>query len=145
MPEPRLFSLEEANALIPQLNGIVRLQMERQNEIDRRFRRLVDRLGEVPERLDVVAKDSADVRALKRDLEQHVRAYQKGWADVTALGAVVKDERAGLVDFYGRLDGRLVFLCWRFGEEKIEFFHELYAGFSSRKPLEEGQLHKLYN
>jgi hypothetical protein len=76
---------------------------------------------------------------------ERIAAYEEGWREVTSLGAVVKDVRTGLVDFYGHLDGRTVWLCWRYGEERIDFFHELDAGFASRKPLGPEAKQKLLN
>ena len=59
-----------------------------------------------------------------------------------SLGAVVKDTSAmGLLDFYGRLEGRVVWLCWRFGEDRLGYYHELDTGFSGRRSLDaEAQL-----
>jgi hypothetical protein len=28
-----------------------------------------------------------------------------------------------------------VFLCWKYGEDRVGFFHELDAGFAGRRPL----------
>jgi len=50
---------------------------------------------------------------------------------------VLKDVDAGLVDFVGMRNGREVYLCWRYGEEEIGFWHELNAGFSGRQPVDE--------
>jgi hypothetical protein len=41
----------------------------------------------------------------------------------------------GLLDFYGRIEGRLVWLCWRYGEDKLDHYHELDSGFSGRRPI----------
>jgi len=41
------------------------------------------------------------------------------------------------VDFYGKLDGRDIFWCWKHGEEKIEHWHELEAGYQGRQPVPE--------
>ena len=38
---------------------------------------------------------------------------------------------------YGRLDGRDIFWCWKHGEEKIEHWHELEAGYQGRQPVPE--------
>ena len=38
-------------------------------------------------------------------------------------------------NLYGRIDDRLVWLCWRYGEQSIDHYHELDAGFAGRKPL----------
>jgi hypothetical protein len=51
------------------------------------------------------------------------------------LGIEVKDIEAGLVDFYSLLEDRLVFLCWRLGEEQVDFWHEVDAGFAGRRPI----------
>jgi len=50
-----------------------------------------------------------------------------------------------MVDFYGRIDGRLVWLCWRYGEETLRYFHELDSGYSGRKPLRPEARERLLN
>jgi len=47
----------------------------------------------------------------------------------------VKDLDRGLIDFPALLDGNEVFLCWESGEDDIEFWHELDAGYAGREPL----------
>jgi hypothetical protein len=42
---------------------------------------------------------------------------------------------AGLVDFPGKIAGRRVFLCWRLGEQAVEYWHDVDAGFAGRQPL----------
>jgi len=59
-------------------------------------------------------------------------------AEVTYLaerGILLKDPETGLVDFPADRDGRIVYLCWRLGEGRVAWFHEVTSGFSSRKPL----------
>src|ERR1044072_3380993 len=53
------------------------------------------------------------------------------------IGCEFKDFDKGLVDFHGRLDEREMLWCWKYGEERITFWHELEAGFSGRQPLPE--------
>lgn len=48
----------------------------------------------------------------------------------------VKDLDRGLVDFPSILKGKEVFLCWELGEEDIEFWHDLDAGYAGRERLE---------
>ena len=43
----------------------------------------------------------------------------------------------GLLDFPCVVDDQIVLLCWKFGEEKIEFWHGLEEGFRGRKPIDE--------
>lgn len=54
-------------------------------------------------------------------------------AKIRAYGCVLKDLNAGLVDFLAKRDGREVYLCWRYGEEEIEYYHELHTGFAGRQ------------
>jgi hypothetical protein len=54
---------------------------------------------------------------------------------VLATGALIKDINQGQVDFPALRDGREVFLCWRFGEDDIQFWHERQEGFSGRQKI----------
>jgi hypothetical protein len=145
MGSPRLFTLEEATALLPKLGDIVGRQMSRRAEIEERLRKLAETAGHVPRDLAASDSDPPEVRSQKTDLLEQIAAYEHGWQEVTSLGVVVKDTQTGLVDFAGRLDGRTVFFCWRYGEDKIDFFHELDAGFAGRKPLDRAARQSLLN
>ena len=57
-------------------------------------------------------------------------------AEVEQIGAHVKDIGSGLVDFPARRHGRDVLLCWRLGEDRVRYWHDLESGFSGRQPLE---------
>jgi len=48
---------------------------------------------------------------------------------------VVRDVDQGLIDFPGRRDGREIYLCWRLGEESVDFWHDKETGFPGRQPL----------
>jgi hypothetical protein len=134
--EPQFFTLEAANALVPQLRDIVGRQLARRSEIEERLKALASATGEVPTELTPPGPgDPPSVRALKRELLERIGTYQEGWAEVEELGAVLKDPRLGLVDFYGHVEGKAVWLCWRFGEEEIAHYHALDEGFSARKPI----------
>jgi len=55
---------------------------------------------------------------------------------VQATGALVKDMSSGLLDFPAIRNGQEVYLCWKVGEEKIEYWHEIEAGFAGRQSIE---------
>jgi len=42
----------------------------------------------------------------------------------------------GLIDFVGLRDGREVYLCWKYGEDSIQFWHEIEAGFQGRRLID---------
>lgn len=52
-------------------------------------------------------------------------------------GVLIKDPKIGLLDFPARRAGRTVFLCWKVGEDRIDHWHEVDAGFAGRQPLDE--------
>lgn len=85
--------------------------------------------------------DSSDHpdRALRERLTEEWDAlHEKLEKEVEGLsseGIEVKDLDAGLLDFYALIDGEVVFLCWRLGEEEVGFYHSLGGGFRNRRAL----------
>ncbi|MER3403254.1 MAG: hypothetical protein C4337_08225 [Armatimonadota bacterium] len=57
--------------------------------------------------------------------------------ELHAMGVLVRDIDEGIVDFPHLHDGREVFLCWKLGEGRIRYYHELGSGFRARKRLTE--------
>lgn len=145
MIEFREFSLEEANALIPELHRVVSQQLWLQHELEEHLAMLHRQTGTLPREMVLLWEDSEEIRALKERIGRLMEEVDSGWGRVQAMGAMVKDPRSGLLDFYGRFEGRLVLLCWRFGEECITYFHELGEGFQGRKPLPPSPCHRLFN
>jgi len=50
-------------------------------------------------------------------------------------GCVLRSLQDGLIDFPHLKEGREIYLCWRYGEEDIQFWHEVDEGFAGRTPL----------
>jgi len=142
---PRIFTLEEANALLPELNAICGQQAERRAVIEQKLVELAQKTGAPPEGVMEKPDDPADVRAIKRDIISRLHEYQSAWNELERIGAVLKDARTGLVDFYARVDGKIVFLCWKYGEPQITHYHDVDAGFSGRKSIEGAVKARLYN
>jgi len=120
--EPQVFTLEEANSLVPQLRTLVGQQLARRADMPTEI--------SPPE-----PNDAPAVRELKQELLERIGRYQEAWSEVERLGAVVKDPRVGLVDFYGHVEGNAVWLCWKYGEDEIAHYHALDEGFGGRKPI----------
>jgi hypothetical protein len=136
MQPPTFFTLEAVNALMPQLKVLMASQMERRSQIEKQLERLAVLLGGVPDAIEIDERDPPEVRSLKADLVDRVEKYQAAWQELEQMGAVLKDPRLGLVDFYGQMDGRTVWLCWRYGEDAVTHYHALDEGFAGRKPIE---------
>lgn len=122
----KTFTLEEANALLPQVKELLEDMLEVRGKIV---------AGGAS--LESVLKHAAGNGGSKAAGE-HVLLLQRFNADVSTLqelGCELKDLDQGLVDFPSYRDGQLVYLCWKRGEERIEFWHRLESGFSGRQPL----------
>jgi hypothetical protein len=119
----REYEVQEANELLPELSQAL--------EEIRASRQIIlsggERLGRVAT-LDgggEVGKEYWDaLSGLRRRLE---------WLNERDI--VLRDPETGLIDFPARRDGEPVFLCWRLGEDRVEFWHGPEGGFAGRRPL----------
>ena len=144
--QQQVFTLEAVNALVPRLRVIVARQMERRPKIEQSLKALSELTGSVPDEITPpTSSDPEPVRDLKRDLIARIAEYQAAWQEVERMGAVLKDPRIGLLDFYGRVEGRLVWLCWKHDEEAVTHYHALDEGFSGRKPIGQAIKKRLLN
>jgi hypothetical protein len=135
MAEQKIYTLEEVNSKIPSLRAIVGRQLSRRAAIEEKLTVLGNLVDDIPDDFAPSPGDSDVVRELKTELTRRVAEYRGGWDEVEDLGAVIKDPQIGLVDFYGRLDGNVVWLCWKYGEDDVAYYHALDAGFAGRKPI----------
>lgn len=132
---PRLFTLEEAEALLPRLAPLVTRMQE--------LKATYDQLMEAAVAYGQTARTNGNPPAAPLDREQFEAVTSEINAaieEITSHGCEVKDLNMGLLDFRSELDGREVNLCWKLGEPRIEWWHELHSGFASRQPLERGDL-----
>ncbi len=143
--QPVVFTLEAANALVPRLNLIVGEQILRRTEIETRLRDLAMRVGHAPDSLSIEPGDGEDVCEMKNELIARVATYERGWNALEEIGCVLKDPKTGLVDLYGRVEGKLVWLCWKYGEVEIRHYHGLDEGFSGRKEIAAGTRARMLN
>ena len=135
MSTQRVFTISEINALIPALSSLVGDQLREQSDIEHGLAELTRLSGASPHSLEAGADDRKDVLKLKLDLKSRIERYEAGWQRVKSLGGVIKDPQIGLVDFYGRVGEKLVWLCWRYGEDTLGYYHDLESGYPGRRPL----------
>lgn len=144
--QQQVLSLEAVNSMIPHLRAIVGTQLVRRGEIEEKIRALAEISGSMPDEIAPPSPaDSESVRDLKRELLARIAEYQATWNEVEQMGAVLKDPRLGLLDFYGRVDGKLVWLCWKYGEDECCHYHALDEGFSGRKEIGQSIKQRLLN
>ena len=124
----KLFTLEEANALLPSVRGIVR-----------KVQRAYARVSGAQEAAQAAAAGAAQGGGGMEGGSDYVLSLTELAAasgELEALGVQIKDYERGLIDFPTLRDGRVVLLCWQMGEgDELEWWHDLEAGFAGRQPL----------
>ena len=132
----RLFTVTEADALVPQLEHVFR-RLDPKLARLRELRELIEDaesyfgeglLGAPPKDRDAYVVSLQE----QSDLERSVQADVD---EVHAHGCELKDVHRGLVDFPHLRKGREVFLCWELDEDDIEFWHDLESGYAGRERL----------
>src|SRR5262245_52070296 len=130
----RYFEPTDVERLIPQLTRVMGSIM-RANEQATAIGR---RLEEERERIGLAGGGMIDRAAWKADTEQVTgltETVKTGLTEIMGMGGTIKDLALGLVDFPHRRDGRVVNLCWKYGETRVSHWHGLDEGFANRKPL----------
>lgn len=141
--EKRYYTVQEANARIDRLSELFGSVMQVRGLLKTLYQRLeaagyaVDQSEleegeiEVPDDApEEVVRDLGMFRGLVETLKEHV-------AEVQGQGCVIKDLEEGLVDWLALHEGREVWLCWKYGEAEVGYWHELTTGFAGRRPISE--------
>lgn len=119
----KLFTVEEANALLPYLAPAL-VELREKFEEAAQIRVLVTRAAAGngwSEKREEWARTLARVADLMERLQ--------GWE------VELKDISTGLVDFPTMIEGREAYLCWRLGEPEVAYWHGKEDGFRGRRPL----------
>lgn len=122
----KFFTVKQANEVVTIIRPLMRQLLEMRASIQ-------EKQPEAWPALEKSAGNGGNKVASKVALE-----FEKMETLVKAIqgtGALLKDLNSGLVDFLSLRDGREVYLCWRYGEEQIQYWHEIEAGFSGRNPI----------
>jgi hypothetical protein len=133
----KLFTLQEAEELIPSLQEWLPAAIDARKqavEADAELRKIVARI----QVMGGMELNPAHVSRFKHTKDQAVRKLQDAIQNIEECGCVVKDLDIGLVDFPAMLGEQHVYLCWKLGEPRIEYWHGMDEGFAGRKPIEDG-------
>ncbi len=124
----KVFSVQEANALLPDVRRIVK-SIQRTHRQLLFFRNQTQRAAEGAELGGGGMARGAQYAALLIEFSLHT-------SELDALGVQLKDYSRGLIDFPSLRDGRVILLCWQLGEgDQVEWWHDIDAGFAGRQPL----------
>lgn len=138
----RFYDIDEANAAIPELDGIVSALASQRAELVRiRDEVLARQAAGEPDPAVAGGADTAvvseELRFTRLRMQGLVDQMAAGVARIEAMGITLRDIPDGLVDFPALVNGRQVWLCWKLGESAVEHWHTLESGFGGRQPLSE--------
>ena len=130
----RYFTLQEAESLLPSIREWLETAINAKvevGEIDSEMQELTARinvLGGCEINPDEIARKKMQRISLIHSIEETITRIQSS-------GCLVKDLDIGLLDFPALLDGEEVFLCWKLGESKIEWWHSQQEGYAGRRRI----------
>jgi hypothetical protein len=124
----KLFTVDEANALLPSVRQILR-KLQRSRKRLGTYRKAAKSAAEGAELGGGGMENGVHYATL-------LTSFAAQMSELEALGVQLKDFERGLVDFPSLREGRVVLLCWQLGEgDELEWWHDMEAGFSGRTPL----------
>jgi len=126
----RLFTVEEANALLPVVRPLVE--------------GILDKIGRLKAKSAVVIRneqidpDTPDLMGRlhkNQEVAELVKKIKSTVEEIERQGCVCKGLEQGLLDFPCLLGREVVFLCWQYGEAAVTHWHGVEEGFAGRRPL----------
>ena len=132
----RTFTLQEAESLLPILESLLRRAIDGKKlieTVDNEFQELAHRVFLSGGLFLNIVK----VARRKAEREKTIQTVKDAVAEIDATGVQVKDLDIGLLDFPCEVEGRIVLLCWKLGEQGITHWHTPSEGFAGRKPIDD--------
>jgi hypothetical protein len=129
----RVFTLQEANAAVQELRPIVERMVEHRRNLT-----LAQALqSELITRIAGNGGDMvpSDLREAQEAIEREAAAIAECADRINAVGAQIKSLEDGLLDFPAKRGDDDILLCWRLGEEDIQYWHAADEGFAGRRPI----------
>ncbi|MBI4169389.1 MAG: DUF2203 domain-containing protein [Acidobacteria bacterium] len=126
----RLFTVDEANALLPDIKPAVEELLGTFKQI-----RAEIEAAAVQANLPLGSPDLArhlEARAVAPRLFERVKMLIE---QIHSNGCLVNGPEVGLIDFPCLFNNEIVFLCWKYGEPGVAHWHRIPDGFAGRRPL----------
>ena len=127
----RYFTLHEAESILPLVSEWLESAIDAKEQIgaiDGEMQELSARVS----MLGGIEVDPGHVTRRKLERKALIESIEAAVREIQSSGCLVKDLDMGLLDFPALLDGVEVYLCWKLGEPKIEWWHSTHEGYSGR-------------
>ena len=122
------FTTNEANQALPDVIKKYEYALAKQNEVKKIEQQL---------QMSISTTNSFEnYVTLKQQLNSAITKMYEAIEILENTGVVVKSIDQGLLDFPSKRFDEEVWLCWKYGETEIKFWHEKDSGFMGRKPIE---------
>ena len=122
------FTTVEANAVLPDIIKKFEYALSKKNEVSKIEQQLQMSLS--------TTNSFEEFITLKQKLNSAVTKFHEAVEILENTGVSVKSIDQGLLDFPSKRFDEEVWLCWKYGETEIKFWHEKDSGFMGRKPIE---------
>ena len=122
------FTTTEANIVLPDVIKKFEHALAKKNEVSKLEQQLQISLS--------TTNSFEEYVSLKQNLNSAITKFYESVEILENTGVVVKSIEQGLLDFPSKRFDEEVWLCWKYGETEIKFWHEKDSGFMGRKPVE---------
>jgi len=132
----KYFKREEAEELLP----VIEYHLEQARAQSAEMERLSEELSQAAARVMALGGSVpplGKLAGIKAQREQFLERVKQAVAHIQDTGCILKDLETGLIDFPSFLNGQEVYLCWKLGEEHVDWWHGIHEGFAGRKRLDE--------
>lgn len=121
------FSVEEANTLLDEIKPVIEKMIELKKRLDQKG-------YDVYNHQYFGGSGPNGKGAFPEEMESLVEIIK----NISSKGVLIKGIDNGLIDFpHIRKNGEEVYLCWKFGEGEIVFWHSIPDGFPGRRNISE--------
>lgn len=122
------FTTNEANLILPDVIKKFEFALKKKDEVTK-----------LEQQIQVVLSTSNSFEEyvpLKQKLNSAITQFYEASENLEKTGVMIKSLDQGLLDFPSKKFDEDVWLCWKYGETEIKFWHEKDSGFMGRKPVD---------
>ena len=122
-----LFTVDKANTILP--------------KVKKRFDEILcckNNVMDIQEELQNLSDSNCSFekkKKKKQELNHAVTALYNMIQELEDMGIMIKSVDEGLLDFPSIRYDEEIWLCWKFGENQVKFWHRKEEGFMGRKPI----------
>ena len=136
LKKKRIFSREEADALLPKLEKCLKLLRTKKEAYSRTHDLLfMHELVCAAERTHGLSEEKDDLEDGIHALEEAIEDLAKDVEAIFAMGCFLRNIEKGHVEFFGTHEGRQVYFSWRLGEPRVCHYRPLGKKVHERVPL----------